>query len=98
MRPPANLDELTAIRDPRDRALAAAAYIDQREKAIAIARGIRDGAIRGLLIKGYGPTAVARMCEVSVSQVKLVRAHYADDIEYAKAHPAIDPGVNEYGR
>lgn len=67
---PRNLDELRAVRDPAQRALAAAAYIEQREQAIAEARSVRDDAIRALLGE-HGPTKTARMCGVSVSHVKL---------------------------
>ena len=68
----ANLDELRKVKDPAERARAARDYITAREAAITEARKIRAGAIADLL-KDHGVTEVARLCDVSVSTVKLVR-------------------------
>lgn len=69
---PANIAALQAIKDPAERALAARDYIAARSAAIGQARTIRDASITELL-KSHGPTEVARMCDVSVSTVKLIR-------------------------
>ena len=69
---PANIEELMAIKDPAKQAIAARDYIQVRENAIQHARNIRDVAINELL-KTHGVAEVARMCDVSVSTVKLVR-------------------------
>lgn len=70
--PPRTLADLLAVSDPVMRVKAARAYADQRQKAIAEALAIRDQAIRVLLNK-HGPAEVARLCEVSLSTVKLAR-------------------------
>jgi len=69
---PANLNELRAVRDPAARARAARAYVKARQDAIATALGIRDDAIRALL-QDHGPSEVARLCDVSLSTVKIAR-------------------------
>lgn len=70
---PKNLADLTAIPDPAERARAAKLYIEERvEKARRDALAVRDEAIRQVL-KSNGPTATAKLCDVSVSTVKLVR-------------------------
>lgn len=68
---PRNLDELRAINDPAQRALAAAAYIVEREDAIRKAREIRDAAIKEFA-EDHSIAATARACAVSVSTVKVV--------------------------
>lgn len=70
---PKNLAELKKIRDPAERALAAKAYVADRQEAIREANAVRDEAIVGLLTAGQGVTATARACGVSVSHVKIVR-------------------------
>lgn len=70
--PPRTLDDLRKVSDPAARTKAAKAYVDQRREAITQALVIRDTAIRELL-KQYGPAEVARLCEVSLSTVKLAR-------------------------
>ena len=74
--PPRTLGDLRRISDPIARALAARAYVDQREVAISQALWIRDEAIRELC-KHYGPSDVARRCKVSLSTVKLARGRPA---------------------
>lgn len=69
---PRNLDELRAIREPAARAVAAKAYIEQREQAIKEARQLRDDAIRAYSeTHSISETAVA--CEVSPATVKVIR-------------------------
>jgi hypothetical protein len=70
--PPRTLDDLRSVSDLVTRAKAARAYVEQRQQAITTALTIRDAAIRELL-KTHRPAEVARMCEVSVSTVKLAR-------------------------
>lgn len=70
---PKTLAELKAIPDPAERARAARLYIERTETAKRDALTVRDDAIR-LLLESTGPTATARMCEVSLSTVKLVRS------------------------
>lgn len=71
---PKTLAELKAIPDPAERARAAKLYVEQRvEKARRDALTVRDEAIR-ILLESNGPTATAKLCDVSVSTVKLVRA------------------------
>jgi len=74
---PRNLAELRKIRDPIERALAAKAYVAERQDAIRQANTVRDDAIRALLKAGNGVTATARACGVSVSHVKLVKGRGA---------------------
>lgn len=70
---PKTLADVTAIRDPAERARAAKLYIEERvEKARRDALAVRDEAIR-LVLESNGPTATAKLCGVSVSTVKLVR-------------------------
>jgi HJR/Mrr/RecB family endonuclease len=70
---PRNLAELKAISDPAERARATKLYLDKRvEQARREAIAVRDEAIREVL-KSNGPTATARLCDVSLSLVKLVR-------------------------
>jgi len=71
---PKTLAELKAIPDPAERARAARHYIERADRAKRDAQAVRDEAIRTLL-ESNGPTATARLCEVSLSLVKLVRAH-----------------------
>lgn len=71
---PKTLAELKAIPDPAQRARAARLYIERADSAKRDAQAIRDDAIR-LLLKSNGPTAVAKLCGVSLSLVKLVRKH-----------------------
>jgi hypothetical protein len=72
MLPPGTLSELEAIPDPTERALAATAYIAQRQEAIEAARRIRDRAILALL-DTQGMTAVARAVGMSVEHVRNVK-------------------------
>jgi hypothetical protein len=74
--PPRNLDELRAVKAPADRAVAARAYVEQRQEAIRQALAVRDAAIRELL-ENSGPSEVARLCDVSLSTVKLARGRTA---------------------
>lgn len=67
------IDDLVGIQDAADRAAAAADYIQRGKAALTTARQIRDDAIIALLTSGNKPTAVARACKVSLSQVKLVK-------------------------
>jgi DNA invertase Pin-like site-specific DNA recombinase len=71
---PKTLAELQAIPDPAERARAARLYIERADSAKRDAQAVRDDAIR-LVLKSNGPTATARLCDVSVSTVKLVRSH-----------------------
>lgn len=71
---PKTLAALKAIADPAERARAARLYIERADAAKRDALAIRDAAIRTLL-ESNGPTATARLCEVSLSTVKLVRSH-----------------------
>jgi hypothetical protein len=70
---PANLAALEAINDPAEQALAASAYIAQREQAIETARKIRDRAIFALLMSDQGVTAVARATGMSVAHVRNIQ-------------------------
>jgi hypothetical protein len=72
MLPPGTLPELEAIPDPTDRALAATAYIAQRQEAIETARQIRDRAILTLL-QTQTQVAVARAVGMSVEHVRNVK-------------------------
>jgi hypothetical protein len=69
---PKTLAELIKIPDAAERARAAKLYIERAEQAKRNAQLVRDDAIRDLL-ETHGPTATARLCDVSVSLVKLVR-------------------------
>jgi DNA invertase Pin-like site-specific DNA recombinase len=66
------LDELRAIREPAARAVAAKAYIEQREQAIKEARQIRDDAVRAYS-KTHSISETANMCGVSQATVKVIR-------------------------
>lgn len=69
---PRNLDELRAVKDPIARALAAAAYIAEREQAIETARRIRDDAVREVRkTLSISKTAVA--CGISEATVKAIK-------------------------
>ena len=69
---PRNLDELRSVRDPAERALAAKAYIAQREDAITAARRIRDDAIR-VYSEAHSISETAAACGVSPATVKVVK-------------------------
>lgn len=69
---PKTLAALKAIPDPAERARAARLYIERADSAKRDAQAVRDDAIRTLL-KTNGPTTTARLCDVSLSLVKLVR-------------------------
>lgn len=68
---PRNLDELRKVRHPAEQALAAAAYIAEREKAISEARRIRDEAVRRYR-KNHSLSETAAACGVSVATVKSI--------------------------
>lgn len=70
--PPRNLEELRAVSDPAERAIAAKAYIEAREEAISEARQIRDEAIRAYA-KTHSISETAAACGVSPATVKVVR-------------------------
>ena len=69
---PRTLDELGAITDPAERALAAKAYIEQRQDAVRIARDIRDEAVR-TYAQTHSRSQTAAACGVSVTGVKQVK-------------------------
>lgn len=70
--PPRNLEDLRSVKDPAARAKAARSYVDQRQEAIQSALAVRDAAIREVL-QNHGPSETARLCDVSLSTVKLAR-------------------------
>lgn len=68
---PANLDELRKVKDPVERALAAAAYIAARKTAIEDARRIRDDAVRAVR-KTHSISQTAKACGLSEATVKAI--------------------------
>jgi hypothetical protein len=69
---PRTLEQLKAIEDPAERARSVKLYIERVDKAKRDAQAVRTEAIR-LVLKSNGVTATAKLCDVSVSLVKLVR-------------------------
>jgi hypothetical protein len=69
---PRNLQELRAIREPAARALAAKAYIEQREEAIKDARRIRDEAVLEYS-ETHSLSETAAACGISIGTVKVIR-------------------------
>jgi phage-related tail fiber protein len=76
---PRTLDDLYAIKDPTERALAATAYLERIEKATRAAHAARLDAIRELLEANgrrdwHRPAVIAKAVGMSVSTVKVVRS------------------------
>jgi hypothetical protein len=69
---PRTLDDLRAIRNVEERALAASVYIAAGEEKIRQARLQRDDDIRAL-VKLHGIAETARRVHLSVSSVKMAR-------------------------
>lgn len=71
-RAPANLAELRVIADPGERALAATAYVEARERAIVEARKVRAEAVLEL-VATEGVAAAARRSGLSDTTVRGIR-------------------------
>lgn len=69
---PRTLEQLKAIEDPAERARAVKLYIARVEEFKREAQAVRTEAIR-LVLESNGVTETAKLCDVSVSTVKLVR-------------------------
>lgn len=77
--PAENAEDLRAIKDPAERALAVQAYVDRTNTKLREATEIRRQAIAELLEiddrrDWNRPGEIAKACGVSVSTVKAVRA------------------------
>lgn len=70
---PKSIAELRAVTGPEEIIAAAAAYIQQRQQAIAEARHIRDAALR-VLANQVGPAEASRRTGISLSYVKAIKA------------------------
>lgn len=70
--PPANLAELRVIPDAGDRARAATAYVEARERAIVEARKVRAEAVLQL-VETEGVAAAARRSGLSDTTVRTIR-------------------------